>query len=78
MQDLGIRINDGNVYLLNDNETIDLRNFVEEDDEKLIANILRKYNEDCYTESDNELNSRLRGFTSTHLSFDGLEDLFTK
>ena len=78
MQDLGIRINDGNVYLLNDNETIDLRNFVEEDDEKLIANILRKYNEDCYIESDNELNLRLRGFTSTHLSFDGLEDLFTK
>ena len=78
MQDLGIRVNDSNIYLLNDNETINLRNFVEEYDEELIASILRKYNEDCYTESDNELNSRLRGFNSTHLSFDGLDDLFTK
>ena len=80
MQALGIRVDEDNkFYLLNDNETITLVSFIEARDEEKIALCLReKFNEDCYTEGERDLGVRLHQLNSTYLSFDGLEDYFTK
>ena len=74
MKYLGIRINDDEIYLLNDEETINLMEYIDSKDEEKIAIILKdKFNRDCLTETEKNFGVNLKGISSIDLSFDGLE-----
>ncbi len=80
MQNVGIRINNyDEIYLLNDDETINLMEFIESRDEDKMAIYLRdNLNLDCYTESEKDFGKRLKSMHNVNLSFEGLEELFAK
>ncbi len=75
MQDVGVRINDNEIYLLSDDEAINLIDFIDSQDEDRIAIFLRdNFEEDCYTEDEKNLGIKLKG-GPIKLSFDGLEGI---
>lgn len=74
MQDIGIRINQTGIYLLDEDETIKLRDFIGIKEEEKIANILKdRFDEDCLTETEKNFGVKLEKINSIDLSFDGLE-----
>lgn len=82
MQDVGIRINDNNIYLLSDDDAINLLEFVNPNEEGKIALFLRDgFGEDCYTENEKNFGLAIEEKNHINLSFDGLEgieDYFAK
>ena len=74
MKCLGIRINADGIYLLTDEEVIDLMEYIDSKEEEKIAIILKdKFNQECITETEKNFGVNLKGISSIDLSFDGLE-----
>lgn len=75
MQDVGVRVNENHIYLLSDDETINLLEFVNPTEEDKIALFLRDgFGEECFTENEKNFGISIKENNHINLSFEGLED----